>query len=81
MNLYGSKPQEQAMQKLIHDTNSALSRMNDNIKRIGEWLKTTKQADSHPYVYVEYLKTIREDVRKAIDSYYEKFNKDFPDNT
>lgn len=77
MNLYGNKPQEQALQKLIHDTNSALSDMKYRIEQLDKYIKEQKPTTSHPYILLEYLKSGRQNIIKSIDCYYEKFSKDF----
>lgn len=84
MNLFGKEPQEQAMQSLIHDTNSALSGLEFHISNMSKWLKEFKHVNgdlinigSAPYVYLEYLKSQRKELENAIDSYYNKFKNDF----
>lgn len=87
MNLYGSKPQELAMQRLIHDTNNLLDRMRFQIKRQDEWLKANAKTitaaigknDSTMWVTTEYLRSTEKELERAIDNYYEKFKADFPD--
>lgn len=86
MNPFGKSPQEQAMQKLIHDTNSGLGELLFHIKGLSEWLKQHNQEQclpnkipisSTPYVHIEYLKSKRDVLIKAIDTYVEEFKNDF----
>ncbi len=85
MNLFGKEPQEQAMQKLIHDTNQELQNLRFRIKQLSEWLKenTKKEQEaglktsSDPYILIEYLKSTEKKICDVIDAYYTKFKKDF----
>jgi hypothetical protein len=79
MNLFGKLPQEKAMACLIHDTNSALSSLDFHIKKLSEWHQENVKEynSSKPFVHLEYLKSKRKEVEKAIDIYYSKFENDF----
>lgn len=85
MNLFGREPQEQAMQTLIHDTNSALFDFNAQIKELSRWLnenaKLLQEAkipiSSEPYIRIEYLKTCKKELQDALDQYYTKAKNDF----
>lgn len=86
MNLYGNTPQERAMQSLIHDTNSAFSRMREMIKKQDQWLKANVKTiteagikDSTMFITTEYFRSIEKELKKHIDVYYQKFSEDFPD--
>ena len=84
MNLFGKEPQEQAMQKLMHDLNNATTDVNFHHSRISDWLsKNVKQCNENGislspiYVALEYLKSRNRDIQNAQDAYYEKFKNDF----
>lgn len=87
MNLYGKLPQERAMQKLIHDTNSAFSTYNNKFKKMDQWLfenaKSLKESGLDIvsfYTHIEYLKSAKLQLQTSIDDYYKKFSAGFPDN-
>lgn len=84
MNLFGKEPQEQAMQKLVHDLNSATTDIDYYIKKLSEWLRENSKIISEigiktslPYVAVEYLKSRNKEIKDAQDKYYEQFKQDF----
>lgn len=84
MNLFGKEPQEQAMQKLVHDLNSATTDINHYISKLSEWLKeNSKQMyemgikTSVPHIVVEYVKSRNKEIQDAQDKYYEHFKADF----
>ena len=83
MDLYGKLPQEQAMQTLIHDTNSSLQLMEFNLKKLDEWLKENGKSinSAVPFVIAEYLRANIQRTKAAIDEYYLKFKNDFPHPT
>lgn len=86
MDLFGKLPQEQAMQRLIHDTNQELANLRFCVKGIAEWLaehnriireKGEVTIDSKPYVHLEYMKSANEKLTKIVDEYYLRFKSDF----
>lgn len=86
MNLFGKLPQEQAMQSLIHDTNSALGGLADRISIIKKWLDdNAKDAGekgintTELIIQLERLRQNRDRIRKTVDRYYEEFKNDFPE--
>lgn len=88
MNLFGNKPQERAMSSLIHDTNSATTSLDWRIRQVSEWLTENTKAienaginTSNIHVIAQYLKSGTSQLQKAIDLYYERFSKDFSDDT
>lgn len=84
MKLFGSSPQEQAMQRLVHDTNSELDRFRFYIKKMDEFLKENGKkiteagiTNSTPWVCNEYFRSVHEEFKKSIDLYYQGFAADF----
>ena len=69
MNLYGSKPQEQAMQRLIHDTNASLSGVRYQIEKLSAYAKAnagTIKGDIELFTRIEYLKS---EEKRLIENY------------
>jgi membrane protease subunit (stomatin/prohibitin family) len=90
MNPYGKLPQEQAMQTLIHETNRVISELGFHITKLSDWMREHHreqckpagiEVSSTPYIHIEYLKSKRDDLRKAIDVYVTDFKNDFQENT
>lgn len=84
MKLTDKTPEAAAMQKLIHDTNSATSQINHVARKLREFLNTNiKQIEtsgintSYIYVACEYFLLESRKVKKAIDAYYIEFQNDF----
>lgn len=84
--MFGKTPQEKEMQRLIHDTNSQIDRLNLYTKKMAEWLKQNAKPISDigintsvPFVIVEYLKSIKKELTQSLDEYYKKFSNDFPE--
>lgn len=75
------------MQRLIHDMNSALSELQHYQKKMAEWLKLNGKAivkadgktDSFLWVLDEYFKRCHNNLKEAIDLYYDRFSRDFAD--
>jgi hypothetical protein len=84
MNLFGDKPQEKAMQSLIHDTNRDTSNLDYRLGQLDKWLKENGKKiteagidTSAPFVITEYIRSASKSIQKDIDAYYTKFSKDF----
>lgn len=67
MNLFGIEPQELAMRRLIHDTNSALSSL--------RYVATEAKLDDEQRK--NWILSQSKRIEKAIDEYYIKFQNDF----
>lgn len=93
MNLYENNSQSKALQKLIHDTNSALQTLRFNFDTFEKWWKEyvrqQREKDpefkyhspptSEPYIHIEYMRSKQKAIEKAIDAYYSAFKNDFHD--
>jgi hypothetical protein len=78
MNLSGDTKQEKEMCKLIHDTNTSLSRFDRCIVKLNDYLTQKDNKDTYvPFVLNEYFKIISKELKSSIDRYYLEFKKDF----
>lgn len=76
---------KKAIDSLIHDTNSELSRLRLMIKRLRRWnTNYTKELmekgivmDSEPFIISEYLISIEKKLVEAIDLYYRRYQNKF----
>jgi hypothetical protein len=90
MDLFGKTPQEQAMQKLIHDTRNSSQDLRLRVSELGKFLGVLHRdliskglenpISSVPYIHIEYMKTRIKEFDTAIDAYYLKFKNDFKEN-
>jgi len=84
MNYFGKHEQEQAMQKLIHDTNRDLCQLDHVINKLSAWVSENTKAiedagikTSYPHVAIQYLKEGSKWIKNDIDDYLKKWEK-FP---
>ena len=80
MKLYDNNPQSKAMQSLIHDSRNCGDLIRHHVKKLQDRLKELGMTDTRAYVHMEYIRSKTVDIEKAIDSYYERFSKDFPED-
>jgi hypothetical protein len=79
MKLYDNNPQSKAMQSLIHDTRNGGDAIRLHGQKLRERFKELGINDTKAYVHLEYMTGKTTEIEKAIDAYYERFSKDFPE--
>jgi hypothetical protein len=79
MKLYDNTPQAKAMQSLIHDTRNQGDTIRFHGQKLRERFKELGISDTKSYVHLEYVTGRTTEIEKAIDAYYERFSKDFPE--
>ena len=80
MNLFGKKPQEEYMGKLIHDTNTEFARHTRYFQAMEKlMLKTDKtpEEDTRLSTYFYGLDESIQKLKAAVDAYYAGFKNDF----
>lgn len=79
MNLFGNEPQERAMARLIHDSNSSMGLINHWTNSISKRLRELDINDTHLITALSYIKSTVKSIEKTQDNYYIKFKNDFKD--
>jgi hypothetical protein len=67
------------MQSLIHDTRNEGDVVRFHGNKLRELFKELKISDTRAWVHLEYITGRITEIEKAIDVYYERFSKDFPE--
>ena len=75
-NMFDRNPEAQAIQMLIHDTNSGFANIRGAVRIIRDKLKILSIEDEEIEKELEYIKNSSK-ITKTIDNYYEKWQNNF----